>query len=817
MKASIEWLNEFTPIKIDAHDLGERMTISGSKVEAIYQPGEAISLVVTGKIIAVEPHQNSDHLLICQVDIGQAEPLQIVTGAPNTRLGSIVPVAQHGATLAQGVRIKKGKLRGVVSNGMLCSVQELGFTTQEFPDAAENGLYILPEDTPIGVDIHSVLGLDDKIIDFEITSNRPDCFSVEGLGREAALTLQQSFTPVSPQVVGRSEDKSSDLLRLVNDCPELCAVYYGRVVKQVSIKPSPFWMQRRLRACGIRPINNIVDITNYVMQELGQPMHAFDLEDIQGGEIHIRKAKTGESMVTLDGVKRTLDENMLVIADAAQALAVAGVMGGTLSGIHQETRTIVFEAACFDAASVRRTSSRLGLRTEASSHFEKGLDWHNTLRALNRACELVEQLGCGEVSADWAEVRGEVTEPIDIEWSPESINAFLGTQINADYMYRILAEIGCTHQTDPETRPARLTPPSFRPDLVSEADLAEEVARFYGYNNIQPTLLSGKQTTLGGLNREQALTETVKNTCIALGYYEAITYTFESARQLDRLGVGQDSPLRRQVWIRNAGENAAVMRTSLLPAMLQVLNNNASRGCLAAALFEVGTCFYANNTAAGELPDEKPELIAARFDLAEKSGSGQAFYQLKGLLEEVFTALGLGEPVLSSLHVSKPYHPYRYAEIAINSDPATADSDSLLVCGSLAYLHPDTAREFDVPEQTAVLQLQLPVILAQATSLRKQKPLPKFPAVLRDIAVVVNKEIEAGSLLAAIRQAGSPILSSAKVFDVYTGKPIASGQKSIAFELAFRKPDKTLTEDEVNEKMNHILNVLKERFEAKLR
>ncbi|MDD2213520.1 MAG: phenylalanine--tRNA ligase subunit beta [Oscillospiraceae bacterium] len=817
MKASIEWLNEFTPIKIDARDLGERMTISGSKVEAIDHPGEAISLVVTGKIIALEPHQNSDHLLVCQVDIGQPEPLQIVTGAPNTKLGTVVPVALHGATLAHGVKIKKGKLRGVASNGMMCSVQELGFTPQEFPDAAENGLYILPENTPVGVDIHSVLGLDDTIIDFEITSNRPDCFSVEGLGREAALTLQQTFTPVTPQVVGRLADKSSELLQVVNDCPELCAVYYGRVVMQVTIKPSPFWMQRRLRACGIRPINNIVDITNYVMQELGQPMHAFDLEDIRDGEIHIRKAEPGETLVTLDEVKRPLDDKMLVIADTNQALAVAGVMGGALSGIHPDTQTIVFEAACFDAASVRRTSSRLGLRTEASAHFEKGLDWHNTLRALNRACELVEQLGCGEVSADWTEAKGLLTEPTDIVWSPESINAFLGTQIEAGYMYDILAKLGCVHLTDPQSRPARLTPPSFRPDLSSEADLAEEVARFYGYNKIKPTLLSGKQTTLGGLTREQSLTETIKNTCIALGYYEAITYTFESARQLDRLGVDQDSPLRRQVWIRNAGENVAVMRTSLLPSMLQVLNNNASRGSLEAALFEVGTCFFANNTLAGELPDEKPVLIAARYNLAEKSDSGQAFYQLKGLLEEVFTALGLGEPILTSQHSRTPYHPYRYAEVAFKQAQETTAPAPVRVCGSLAYLHPETAREFDVPEQTAVLQLQLPIILAHATQLRRQKPLPKFPAVLRDIAVVVNKAVEAGSLLAAIRQAGAPILSSARVFDVYTGKPIPTGQKSIAFELAFRQADRTLTENEVNEKMKHIFAILKDRFDAKLR
>lgn len=793
MKAPLQWLNDFTdmPQPEAVREFCGRLTMSGSKVEGYEIRGEAIEGVVTARILSIEPHPDADKLLICQVDAGQGDPIQIVTGAHNIRVNDVVPVALHNARLPDGTKIKKGKLRGAVSDGMMCSFQELGFEPGELPEAPANGILILDASLETGLPIAPVLGMDHCVIDFEITSNRPDCFSMEGLGREAALTLDQPFKPVEPSVRGLGGQRSADQVAISNEAPDLCYRYDGRVVNRVKIGPSPRWMQDRIRAAGVRPINNIVDITNYCMLELGQPMHAFDLDKLAGNRIVVRRARPGETLTTLDDSTHTLDDQMLVIADADRVVALAGVMGGRNSEIEAGTTSILLESAVFNAVSVRRSAQKAGLRTEASSRYEKGLDATGTRRSLDRACELIEQLGCGEVAPDAVECAGELPPARELLLRPERINRFLGTKIDPDWMRGLMLRIGCTATERADV----YRMPSFRPDLLCEADLAEEVARFYGYNRIPSTLLSGKTMTMGGYTPDQLAVRNIKSMMIGAGYYEVCTYTFGSPAAADQLCLPADSPLREAVHLRSASEENSVMRTSLLPSLFQVAAYNKNHAVQAGAFFEVGYAYRPNPDRADGLPDEIRYLTAVAYDEAVSRRDGAAFYKIKGAVEVLMTGLGIGRVEFEPLSDHPSLHPYRSASVVLDGQ----------TIGFVGAIHPETARRFEAPDNLMVMNLELAPILARATTARSQKKLPRFPAVTRDLAILVSRSVPVGHLRRLIEDSGRPYLETCQFFDVYTGEQIGGDQKSVAFNLVFRKPDATLTDKEMVPIMNRIL------------
>lgn len=809
MIAVLSWLKDFTPIKVDTKTLCDDLTDSGSKVEGYKVEGSEISKVVSGQIVSIVKHPNADSLLICQLDVGQAEHLQIVTGAPNVAEGQIVPVALDGSILAGGLKIKKGKLRGEVSEGMLCSIQELGYTVEDFPDAVEDGIYILPAATEIGISIQKAMHLDETSIEFEITSNRPDCFSMEGLGREIAITYRQEFEPFSPVVVAKNHKQSADFIKVDNRAADLCYAYRGRVVTDVKVGPSPLWMQKRLRAAGMRPINNIVDITNYVMLELGQPLHAFDLKNIGGAEIVVRRANPGEMIITLDEQERKLDQAMLLICDAQQPMAVAGIMGGINSGITASTTTIVFESATFKADSVRETAQKLGLRTESSSRFEKGLDVNNTERAINRACELVEQLACGQVCQGEAAALGDQPQAVQIAWDSERINRFLGTQIDGTEMEDILHRVGCVslerEQNDKHVH-GLLEMPTFRPDLEGEADLTEEVARFHGYNNIPATLLSGKSFTRGGLNARQKLREKIMEVCLGQGYYQAFSYTFESPKLDDLVDLPADSPLRQRVQLRNAAEDYSVMRSSMLPSMLKMAASNAKRGHAGARFFELGTVF-GSMSSEDVLPEEKVKLAAVCYNVNEEKSSGESFFTLKALVQELAEQLGLSDLkwVKDTQHPAS--NPYRSGSVYLG--------DTRI--GYACYILPRVNKRFGSPESTAYLELDLEKMSEAANLRRSQKALPKFPAVKRDLAFTLDREIAAADIEASIMKAGKPNLLRAELFDIYQGKQVEEGKRSMAYSLVFRSQERTLTDEEVGLAMEKIIATLAETHQADIR
>jgi phenylalanyl-tRNA synthetase beta chain len=808
MKAPLEWLKDFTDIPVETHEFCEKMTLSGSKVEGIITSGKDIQNVFTGRIVSFVPHQDSDHLVICQVDMGSRELgdiLQIVCGAPNVVAGMICPVAVEGAMLPGGLLIKKGKLRGVESQGMCCSVQELGFTASDLPGGVDNGLWHMPDDTPIGMDIKVYLGLGYTTVDFEITSNRPDCFSMEGLGREAAITLEQTFTPRKPFVKELGSGKADQMARVDILAPDLCYRYCARVVEDVHIGPSPSWMQRRLRDAGMRPINNIVDITNYVCLELGQPMHAFDLEYLSGHHIVVRKATDREKTKTLDGVERVLDSNMLVIADDDKVCAIAGVMGSENSEVKPSTRTVLFESATFDAVSVRHTAVRNGLRTEASSRYEKGLDSENALRALSRACELVELIHCGSVARGVIDVYPTRRTPSEIVMSADKINKLLGTQIDESYMRDILMQLGCKLSGAEEA--ILCTPPTFRQDILGLADIAEEIARFHGYNNIEPTLLSGKETTLGGRTHAQIVVEKVKDVMIAQGYFEAITYSFESAKDNDRIMLSQNDPLRRQIVIKNPlGEEYTVMRTSMIPSMLRIAATNSSRSVASASIFEIAYV-YLPHADPSMLPEEKRMLSAFSYDTKTESGSADLFFSIKGVVTELCANLGIAslsfEPVSDITYL----HPGRSARVLIQGK----------TCGYIGYVHPEVADNFEAPDTTALLVLEMDAVIQASTQKRPYTPLPKFPGISRDIAVTIDAGVPVGFIEKIIRKQGGKYLESFLLFDVYTGKQIGESKKSVAYSLQFRSVERTLTEADILDAYNNIIASLEKEIGAQLR
>ena len=805
MKTTLEWLRAFTPLKSDAKAVADAMTMSGSKVENVTRVGERVSGVVTGRIESVVSHPDADRLVLCQVDIG-TRTIQIVTGAANVFAGAAVPVAVDGAVLADGSVIRSGQLRGQLSDGMLCSIQELGFTVNDFPDAAADGIYILPPETEPGQDIRALLHLDDVVLDFEITSNRVDCFSVEGLGREAAVTLDLPFTPVRPAVRAEHPEPAADQATIRIEAPDFCYRYCGRVVRDVQIGPSPDWLRRRLRGAGLRPINNLVDITNYVMLELGQPMHAFDLEQLAGRSIIVRRARPGEVMRTLDSADRTLDDAMLVIADRDRAVALAGVMGAENSEVTSTTTSVLLESATFNPLAVRRAAQRVGLRTEASARFEKGLDVNNAARAIDRACELIETIGAGRVCPGLIDAWPVKPEPAAIPFSRDGINRILGTDLSEDYLLNCLKrlEIAVTRED------AGLTahPPSWRPDLLCEADLAEEAARIYGYNNIQPSLLSGKQTTLGGMNRDQRIREKIKDFMLAAGFYEACTYAFESPRQMDKLQLPADHVLRRQVRITNPlGEDYACMRTSMLPSLLTVASTNWNRSVAAARIFEMAFVYLPKTWPVTDLPDEERRLSAFLYDEGENGTAGPSFFRLKGILEELLVHLGVTAVRCSAEGTAGWLHPNRSARIIAGETEL----------GQLGEIHPDVAQAFVAPPRLVVLDLKLDLLVAMATDERHYQPLPRHPAVTRDLALIVDRAVTAARLDAIIRTAGAPLLEQVRLFDVYEGPQVAPGTKSMAYSLVFRASDRTLSDEAIAPVMQEILARLDTEAGARLR
>ena len=898
MLLSRKWLSEFVAVDANDKDFAEAMTLSGSKVETTEDLGTEISNVVVGRITSMERHPDSDHMWVCQLDAGQSEPVQIVTGAWNIHTGDLVPVALHDSTLPGGKKIERGMLRGILSNGMMCSLKELGLDERdfpygviipaallndyhpldkekpsipadiqpghkiygpvvaakvlscetvsyglchvqldiggtaaaidspcqnmhegdlvayntksgtictledlhaqqaEFPHCITDGIFVLNEDCKPGDDIKPIINADDHVVEFEITPNRPDCLSVIGLAREAAATFRTELHLHEPVVKGGAEGALCDLLDVETPAADLCPRYTARMVRNVKIAPSPKWMRERLRSMGVRPINNIVDITNYVMLEYGQPMHAFDYRYVKGGKIIVRRAEEGETLTTLDGNVRTLTAGHLVIADETRAVGLAGIMGGENSEIVADTADVVFESACFDGTCIRKGALSLGMRTEASAKFEKGLDPLNTLPAVNRACELVELLGAGEVVDGIIDVLNFVPQPRVLPLEPEKINALLGTDIEKDEMVRILRKLDFTVEGD------QVTVPSWRGDVEGMADLAEEVARFHGYNNIPVTLMRG-QTTLGGYGAEEQLERQVGSVCRAMGYDEIITYSFISPTCYDKIRWPEDYSRRESLKILNPlGEDTSIMRTTTLPSMLEILTRNYNYRNQNVKLYEVGRTY----TPGGDrgLAIEKKVLTLGAY------GSDMDFYAMKGVIEAVLKDLraadvtfrmGTGAPTENS------YHPGRYA---------TVWSGETCV-GCFGEIHPLTAKNYGVDGVFYCAELSLDALAQVKGPDPEYVPLPKFPAVTRDIAVVCDQAVTVGALEDCIRKGAKGLLKDVSRFDIYTGAGIPDGKKSVAFNLVLRAEDRSLTAEEADADVKSILDALKTDLGAVLR
>jgi len=795
MKAPISWLKDYVDINVSSKELADAMTMSGSKVEGIEVQGEEITSVVIGKILSLEKHPDADKLRVSKVDIGR-EVIQVVTGAPNVNVGDYIPVALVGATLPGGKKISKGKLRGIESEGMMCSIEELGLTREDFPDAPEDGVYIFNKEEELGKDVKEVFGINEEIIEFEITSNRPDCLSIIGLAREAAATLKTEFKKPAVKLKEEGDDASKYVSVEIKDA-DLCPRYTARVVKNVKIGPSSKWMRDRLKAAGVRPINNIVDITNYVMLEYGQPMHAFDIRDIKGSKIIVRRANDGEILKTLDDQDRKLDSSMLVIADEERAIAVAGVMGGANSEVRENTDTIVFESANFNGTSVRLTAKKLGMRTEASARFEKGLDVENVEAAMNRAAELVEQLGIGTVCKGIIDCYHQNKEERTINLRVDKINDFLGTKISKEEMISILRML--EFEVDEKNMTVKV--PSFRPDVEREADIAEEIARFYGYNNIEPTLLSGKAATLGKKTFKQSIEDLIKNTMIACGLSETYTYSFTSPKMFDKLNLPADSELRKAVVISNPlGEDYSVMRTTTIPDMLGVISTNYNRRIEGVRLFEMSYVYIPKSLPLNELPYEKSVLTLGMY-------GGVDFYDLKGVVEELMARLGIEDYDISPEKNNVVFHPGRTAVLSIKGE----------YVGVFGEVHPDVAEEFECPERTYIGVIEVEKLVNNASMNSEYTPLPKFPAVARDMALLVKDEIPVKQIEDIIKQRAGKILEEIKLFDVYKGKQVPEGMKSVAYSITFRASDRTLTDEDVNKAMKKILDGMKTNLGAELR
>ena len=800
MNVPIKWLKDFVDINISVEELCDALTLSGSKVESIEKLGEEISNVVVGKIISIQKHPDADKLVVTKVDTG-ANTIQIVTGAHNIAEGDYIPVALHGSTLPGGVKIKKGKLRGIESEGMMCSIQELGLTKHDYPEADEDGIFILNKQKNIdkfnlGQDVKEIVGLDDTVVEFEITSNRPDCLSVLGIARETAATLKTELKkPVI--LVNEQEGKACNYAEVEIKAPDLCSRYAARIVKDVKIAPSPEWMRKRLRAAGIRPINNIVDITNYVMLELGQPMHAFDLSYIKDSKIIVRRADDGEIMKTLDGQERKLDSSMLVIADGEKPIAIAGVMGGENSEVIFGTETIFLESANFNGISVRMTAKKIGIRTEASGRFEKGLDVENVITAIDRAAQLIEELGAGKVCSGIIDCFPNKKDNKELQLRPDRINAFLGTSIDENVMIDILESL----EFKVDKASMKVTVPSFRGDIEGEADIAEEIARLYNYNNIEATLLKGKAATMGRKTIKQKIEDIIKNTMISCGLSEAYTYSFTSPKVLDKLKLADDSQLRKVITISNPlGEDYSIMRTTTIPEMLGVISRNYNRRIEKAGFFELSYVYLPDELPIKELPLEKQVLTLGQYGDTD-------FYDIKGIVEELLNILKIKDYKFVPEKNNNTFHPGRTAKLLIGGE----------YVGLIGEIHPEVSEEFETPERTYVGIIDIEPLINKTIMEVEYKQLPKHPVVTRDIAILVNNEALAGDIEQLIKESSGKIFESIKLFDVYKGKQVPEGFKSMAYSIAFRADDRTLTDDEVNKSMGKIIAALEKNFNAKLR
>ena len=799
MRTSLEWIRSMVPeLSCTAQEYMDAMTLSGSKVEGYEELDADLEKIVIGQIEKIEKHPDADKLIICQVNVGTGENIQIVTGAPNVKEGDKVPVVLDGGRVAGGhdgkktpggVKIKKGKLRGVESFGMMCSIEELGSTKDMYPEAPEYGIYIFPEDAVVGADAVEALGLHNSVFEYEITSNRVDCFGIIGLAREAAATFRKEFHPPVVTATGNNEDVN-DYVKVSVEDTKLCPRYTARVVKNIKIAPSPEWMQRRLAAQGIRPINNIVDITNYVMEEYGQPMHAYDLDTIAGHQIVVKRAEKGQKFVTLDGQERTLNDSVLMICDGEKAIGIAGIMGGENSMITDDVKTMLFEAACFDGTNIRLSSKKVGLRTDASGKFEKGLDPNNAIEAMNRACQLIEELGAGEVVGGVVDVYTTVKEGRNIPFEPERYNRLLGTDIAPETMldYFKMLDLGYDKEKN------EILVPSWRQDLECDADIAEEVARFYGYDKIPTSLPSGEATT-GKLSFKLRVEKLARDIAEFCGFSQAMTYSFESPKVFDKLLLPADSPLRETVVITNPlGEDFSIMRTVSLNGMLASLATNYNRRNQNVRLYELGNIYLPKQTPVTELPEERMQFTLGMY------GEGD-FYTMKGVVEELFDKLGMHEKAEYDPSDKKPFlHPGRQADIVYHGN----------VIGYLGEIHPTVAANYAIKERVYVAVLDMPYIVEYASFDRKYRGIAKFPAVTRDLSMVVPKEVLAGDIEKVFDEKGGQYLERYALFDIYEGAQIKRGYKSIAYTLTFRAQDKTLEDADIQNAMNKILKKLEE-------
>lgn len=796
MNVSMKWLKDYTDINVDTDEFVAAMTMSGSNVDGVEKLGEEISGVVVGKILEIEQHPDADKLVVTQVDVGQDAPVQIVTGANNIKVGDIVPISLPGAELAGGLKIKNGKLRGVESNGMMCSVEELGLDPMYWPDAPEHGIYIFDEAYELGTDVKPIFGLDDVHVEFEITSNRPDCFSVIGLAREAAVTLGTEFR--YPEVSYEEiEGDINEVAAVEVLAPELCPRFVAKVLVDVDIKPSPKWMQDKLRSAGIRPINNLVDITNFVMVEMGQPMHAYDLEELTNGKIIVRTAGDGEIMMTLDGEERELDSSMLVIADEKEIIGVAGVMGGEGSKVKDNTGMIILEAANFNSMSVRKTSKKIGLRTDASTKFEKNLDPNNALLAMERACQLAEMVGAGRVLKGTIDIDAGSRTPNTVSYDPDSINRLLGTEISEADMVETFKAL--EFQVDEANR--SVVAPTFRPDIEREADLAEEVARIYGYDKLPVTLATGTPT-VGKKSFSQKMEDLTRQIMEDCSLNEAMTYSFESPKAFDKLGLPEDSPLRMAVTIDNPlGEDFSVMRTSTMNGILTALSNNYAKRNEVAALYEIGTIYEPKTVPLTELPKESQKLTIGMYGNCD-------FFDVKGVLETLFEAMNCLDKADWDPSIELSYlHPGRKAKVMLGEKEI----------GFIGEVHPNVCDAYEIDTKAYVAVIDMASLIKKASLDHKYTSVPKYPAVNRDISMKVADDVLVGSIEKIIRQRGGKLLEKVNLFDVYKGEHMEEGFKSVAYALSFRAPDRTLKEKEINKTMAKILNGLENQVGATLR
>ncbi len=797
MNTALSWIKAYVPdLECTDQEYMDAMTLSGTKVEGYSRRDNNLEKIVVGRIDKIERHPDADKLIVCQVNIG-SEVVQIVTGAPNVKEGDKVPVVLDGGKVAgghdggplpeDGIQIKAGKLRGVPSNGMMCSIEELGSDRNMYPEAPELGIYIFEDDVEVGADAVEALGLHDTVFEYEVTSNRVDCYSVIGIARETAATFRKPFYPPQVTVTGNGGNVE-DYISVEVEEKELCPRYCARVCTNIQIGPSPKWMQRRLAASGIRPINNLVDITNYVMEEYGQPMHAYDLDMIAGHKIIVRRAKDGDSFRTLDGQDRNLDADVLMICDAEKEVGIAGIMGGENSMITDEVKTVLFEAAAFNGANIRKSAKRVGLRTDASGKFEKGLDPHNAEAAINRACQLIEELGCGEVVDGMVDVSGELKQEVVLPFEPDKYNKLLGTDVSKEEMLDIFKMIELSY--DPAAN--NLTIPTFRQDLLRQCDIAEEVARFYGYDKIPSTLPSGEATT-GKLPFKLRIEQKARDIAEYCGFSQGMCYSFESPKVFDKLLLDADDPARRAISIANPlGEDFSVMRTVSLNGMLTSLATNYNRRNKDVRLYELGNIYVPKALPLTELPDERMQFTLGMY------GDGD-FFTMKGVIEEFLDSIGLHKKIKYDPNAGKNFlHPGRQANVIYEGT----------ILGYLGEVHPEVCDNYDMKARAYVAVLDMPQIVPYATFDRKYEGIARYPAVMRDISMVVPKEVMVGQIEAVIAQRGGRILEDYQLFDIYEGDQIKEGYKSVAYSITFRAKDRTLEDADITAAMKKILNGL---------